>query len=76
MSSCPALQDMTRTTASSPANDPLLGRINAYLMRWLRNKYGRLRQRKKAKKAWEQAVALRPRFFAHWQWIPSVPSVW
>ena len=55
---------------------PLLGRINAYLMRWLRNKYGRLRRRKKAKKAWEQAVALRPQFFAHWRWVPSVPGVW
>jgi RNA-directed DNA polymerase len=55
---------------------PLLGRINAYLMRWLRNKYKRLRRRKKAQKAWEKAVALRPRFFAHWLWVPSVPGVW
>jgi len=37
---------------------PLLGRINAYVMRWLRNKCGRLRRRKNAKKAWEQAVAV------------------
>ena len=26
--------------------------------------------------AWEKAVALRPRFFAHWPWVPSVPGVW
>jgi hypothetical protein len=55
---------------------PLLGRINSYLMRWMRKKYKRLRKRKKAHRAWEQAVASRPRFFAHWAWIPSVPRVW
>ncbi len=55
---------------------PLLGRINSYLMRWMRKKYKRLRRRKKAQKAWERAVISRPRFFAHWVWIPSVPRVW
>ena len=55
---------------------PLLARINAYLMRWLRKKYKRLRGRKKAQEAWNQAVKLRPRFFAHWVWVPSVPTVW
>lgn len=55
---------------------PLLARINAYLMRWLRKKYKRLRGRKKAQTAWVKAVAARPRFFAHWAWVPSVPVVW
>jgi len=55
---------------------PLLGRINSYLMRWMRKKYKRLRKRKKAHKAWERAVVSRPGFFAHWAWIPSVPRVW
>lgn len=55
---------------------PLLVRINAYLMRWLRKKYKRLRGRKKAQEAWNQAVKLRPRFFAHWVWVPTVPVVW
>ena len=55
---------------------PFLGRINAYLMRWLRNKFKRLRGRKKAHEAWTRAVTARPRFFAHWVWIPSVPGVW
>ena len=55
---------------------PLLGRINSYLMRWLRSKHERLRRRKKAQKAWEKAVTLRPRFFAHWRWVPTVPGVW
>jgi len=44
---------------------PLLARINAYLMRWLRKKYKRLRGRKKAQEAWATAVIRRPRFYAH-----------
>jgi RNA-directed DNA polymerase len=55
---------------------PLLARINAYLMRWSRNKYKRLRGRKRAQAQWEQAVKLRPRFFAHWAWVSWVPAVW
>lgn len=55
---------------------PLLGRINAYLMRWIRKKYRRLRGRKKAQDAWARTVERRPRFFAHWAWVPSVPVVW
>jgi RNA-directed DNA polymerase len=55
---------------------PLLTRINAYLMRWSRNKYKRLRSRKKAQAAWNQAVKLRPRFFAHWVLVNTVPAVW
>jgi RNA-directed DNA polymerase len=55
---------------------PLLARINAYLMRWSRNKYKRLRGRKRAQAQWEQAVKLRPRFFAHWAWVTWVPAVW
>lgn len=55
---------------------PLLARINAYLMRWLRKKFKRLRGRKKAQEAWARAVATRPGFFAHWAWVTSVPAVW
>jgi group II intron reverse transcriptase/maturase len=54
----------------------LLARINAYLMRWLRNKHKRLRGRKKARHAWERVVAGWPRFFAQWQWVNWVPRVW
>lgn len=54
----------------------LLARINAYLMRWLRNKHKRLRGRKKARRAWERVVADWPRFFAQWQWVNWVPRVW
>ncbi len=53
---------------------PLLARINTYLMRWLRNKYERLRGRKKAREAWTQAVANRPRYYAHWKWVATVPK--
>lgn len=54
----------------------LLERINAYLMRWLRKKYKRLRGRKKAQDAWNQAVRNRPRYFAHWAWTTYPPRVW
>ncbi len=55
---------------------PLLERINAYLMRWIRKKYKRLRGRKKAQDAWTKAVQQRPRFFAHWAWTTHAPKVW
>lgn len=55
---------------------PLLDRINAYLMRWMRKKFKRLRGRKKAQDAWNEAVARRPKFFAHWAWTTYVPRVW
>jgi group II intron reverse transcriptase/maturase len=55
---------------------PLLARINAYLVRWSRNKYKRLRGRKKAQAQWATAVKLRPKFFAQWAWVTWVPAVW
>jgi len=51
-------------------------RINAYLMRWIRKKYKRLRGRKKAQNGWNQAVERRPRFFAYWAWITYAPKAW
>lgn len=55
---------------------PLLSRINAYLVRWIRKKYKRLRAKKKALRCWRGIVQRFPRMFAHWEWVPSVPSVW
>jgi group II intron reverse transcriptase/maturase len=55
---------------------PLLERINAYLMRWIRKKYKRLRGKKKARNAWNQAIERRPGFFAHWAWVTYAPKVW
>ena len=49
---------------------PLLRRINAYLMRWLRKKYKRLRPPKKARACWERVTAQYPRLFAQWAWVP------
>jgi group II intron reverse transcriptase/maturase len=48
---------------------PLLRRINAYLMRWLMNKYKRHRTWKKAIRAWSGMAAAWPRYFAHWAWV-------
>lgn len=55
---------------------PLLARINSYLVRWLREKFKRFQGRKKARAAWERAVANRPRYFAHWAWVTWAPTVW
>ena len=44
---------------------PLL-RINAYLMRWIRKKYKRLRAFTKALACWRGVTTRYPRMFAHW----------
>jgi hypothetical protein len=54
----------------------LLGRINAYLVRWIRNKYKRLRARRPAQKTMLGIQKRHPRLFAHWAWVASVPAVW
>ena len=50
---------------------PFLQRVNAYLMRWFRKKYRRLKTLKKAKAAWQRITAQQPKLFAHWAWVPS-----
>lgn len=55
---------------------PLLQRINAYLLRWLRNKYRRFRGLKAAVRAMQEAVRRRPRLFAHWSWVPEASPAW
>ena len=47
----------------------LLQRINAYLMRWIRKKYKRLRPFKKAHACWKRITRQHPRLFAHWEWV-------
>jgi RNA-directed DNA polymerase len=54
----------------------LLSRINAYLVRWIRRKYKRLRAEKKAIECWRGITERYPRLFAHWIWVPSVACVW
>jgi group II intron reverse transcriptase/maturase len=55
---------------------PLLTRINAYLMRWVRKKYRRFRARGPFQRAWRWVTTQHPRYFAHWQWTTAVPNVW
>jgi RNA-directed DNA polymerase len=46
----------------------LLRRINAYLMRWARKKYKRLRSFKRLQAWWADVALIAPRLFAHWRW--------
>jgi RNA-directed DNA polymerase len=48
---------------------PLLQRINAYLVRFLRNKFERVRSFKKAKAGWRRITSQYPKAFAHWAWV-------
>jgi RNA-directed DNA polymerase len=47
---------------------PLLRRINAYLVRWIRRKYKRLAGFNKAKQCFQGIAQRYPRMFAHWRW--------
>ena len=50
---------------------PLLYRINAYLVRWMRKKYRWLRPLKKAEGAWKRVMSQYPTLLPHWQWVQS-----
>jgi hypothetical protein len=50
---------------------PLLRRINAYLVRWLRKKFKRLGTFKKAHACWQRITRQQPNAFAHWAWVPA-----
>ena len=54
---------------------PLLSRINAYLVGWIRKKYKRLQAKKKARVCWQGITGRYPRMFAHWKWVASVQRV-
>jgi len=49
----------------------VLQRINTYLMRFLRNKFKRVRSFKKAKAGWERIINQYPKTFAHWAWTTT-----
>lgn len=50
------------------ALNPLLARINEYLVRWAQRKYKRLRRHNRRARAWLVSVARRdPGLFVHWQ---------
>jgi RNA-directed DNA polymerase len=57
--------------------DPLLKRINTYLMRWARKKYKRLRGFKRLKAWWKGVTQRDPDLFAHWAWTRKFhPTGW
>jgi len=54
---------------------PLLSRINASVMWWIRKKYKRLRTIRKAAACWQRVTSQHPRLFAHWAWRSQVRAV-
>jgi RNA-directed DNA polymerase len=54
---------------------PVLSRINAYLVGWVRKKYKRLRSKKKARVCWQGVTERYPRMFTHWKWLTSIRHV-
>ncbi|MBS2964561.1 hypothetical protein KGA66_16010 [Actinocrinis puniceicyclus] len=52
---------------------PLLGRINFKLTRWIGKKY-RLGWKQAARRT-ADGYKLRPRYFAHWTWVPPTGAV-
>lgn len=48
---------------------PLLARINAYLVRWIRQKYKRLAPHRKALAKLQEIAHRYPRMFAHWPYV-------
>jgi RNA-directed DNA polymerase len=50
---------------------PLLARINAYLMRWIRNKYRRYDSTRRAHRKLTEITLGYPRLFRHWRWVTS-----
>lgn len=53
---------------------PLLRRINAYLMRWARNKFRRIARFSKAFAWWKRPVEAYPRAFVHWRMTTQVST--
>jgi RNA-directed DNA polymerase len=56
--------------------DPLLQRINAYLVRWIRQKYKRLAAKRKALAKLREIARRYPRMFAHWRHTTRAASAW
>jgi RNA-directed DNA polymerase len=55
---------------------PLLARINAYLVRWIRKKYKRLHGLRKALQCLRRITLGYPRMFAHWTWVTAAACAW
>ncbi|MFB7918288.1 group II intron maturase-specific domain-containing protein [Streptomyces sp. NPDC056061] len=54
---------------------PFLMRINAYLVRWIRQKCKRLAAKRKAIAKMQEIAQRYPRIFAHWRCTPTVNAV-
>jgi group II intron reverse transcriptase/maturase len=50
---------------------PFLRRVNAYLIRYFRNKYEHLRSWKKVRAAWWRVHSQHPTYFHHWRLEPA-----
>ncbi|WP_265739387.1 group II intron maturase-specific domain-containing protein [Arthrobacter polaris] len=50
---------------------PLLARINAYLMRWIRNKYRRYDSTRRGRKKLLELTLGYPGFFRHWRCVTT-----
>jgi len=50
---------------------PLLARINAYLVRWIRNKYRRYDSTRQAHRKLGEITLGYPRMFRHWRWVST-----
>jgi group II intron reverse transcriptase/maturase len=48
---------------------PVFQRINAYLLRWIMNKYKKLRAWRKAIRSMADAADTWPQYFVHWAWV-------
>ncbi|MEV5010814.1 reverse transcriptase domain-containing protein [Streptomyces sp. NPDC056159] len=55
--------------------NPVLRRINAYLVRWIRWKYERLAPKRKAIAKFQEIVTRYPRMFAHWRVTMAISVV-
>lgn len=53
---------------------PFVMRINAYLVRWIRQKYKRLAAKRKALAKMQEIARRYPRMFAHWRLTTSAVS--
>ena len=50
---------------------PLLARINAYLVRWIRNKYRRYDATRVSRRKLAEVAHGYPRLFRHWKWVTT-----
>ncbi|MFJ9847271.1 group II intron reverse transcriptase/maturase [Kitasatospora sp. NPDC101155] len=54
---------------------PFVMRVNAYLVRWIRQKYKRLKAKRKALAKIQEIARRYPRMFAHWRLTATVSAV-